>query len=645
LGQIGRLSHRRFRRAGLVAILLTLLLVACGGGASQPGDGSSGQEPESGETPAGGPAAAEALTPTEAPAREVVLCADHRPESLFDGADLVAGAIWRLVSPQAAVFGADYTAEAGDLLTALPDEADGTLHDAGDTLVVTLRYRDDLVWSDGEPFDTADALLSMALPAPGGLMSALEPLSATQVDGTTLEVTLPRDAGYPYVPPQPPLPAHLFDDAAALDAVDASELLAVTLGSYYLAEDAGGEMVFEANPNYPGDLAAGSIHLRFMDDPAAALDDVTSGACDLALDGALTAEQIGDLLTADSDGVLRAYVRPGPVSDQLILNTYPVGTGRPAYFADVRVRQAVAKAVDRAALVGDLWGGAIPVMDGWLPPDHWAYPASNALTTYAVDAARAGALLDEAGWRDEDGDGVREYHGGGGAYACQRGEWTVEEGTPLAPTLVIPADDALRAAMANSIAAELRAVGVDVRIAEVAPGMLYSVDGPLVLRQFDMALLAALAGPEPDGISRWVGADVFRHPLSGEPVHRWELEDRWLSTEQMIERLAYSNIPNEGNGYQGGNFAGWCNEEADLAIVAAEALAYGTAERQPFYAQHLAVVAEDVPVLPIAPRPRIAAGVTSLCGVNPGPYDPLTWNIANWTFDESGACADLTAGR
>jgi peptide/nickel transport system substrate-binding protein len=634
-----RRSHRRVPRAGLAAILLILLLAACGGGASPPEGGSNGQEPEPGGSQAGEPSPAATITPAETPAREAVLCADHRPESLFDGADLVAAAIWRLAAPQAAVFGADYTAEAGDLLAALPAEADGTLRDAGDALVVTLRYRDDLVWSDGEPFDAADALLGLALPAPGGLMSALEPLSATQVDDTTLEVSLPRDAGYPYVPPQPPLPAHVFDDAAALDGVDASELLAVTLGPYYLAGESDGEMRFEANPYYPADLAFGSIRLRFVGDPAAALADVGSGACDLALDGALSAEQIADLLAADSDGALRAYVRPGPLSDQIVFNTYPADSGRPAYFADARVRQTVAWAVDRAALVEALWSRAVPVMDGWLPPDHWAYPADGALVAYTVDAARAGALLDEAGWRDEDGDGVREYHGGGGTYACQRGEWMVEEGTPLAPALVAP-DDALRGVMADSIAGDLRGIGVDVRVVEAAPDVLYRPDGPLVQRQFDMALLAALAGPEPDGVSRWVGADVFRHPLSGEPVHRWELEDRWLSTEQMIERLAYSNIPNAANGYQGGNIAGWCDEEADLAIVEAEMSASDVAARQPLYAQHLAIVAEDVPALPIAPRPRIAAGVSTLCGVDPGPYDPLTWNVAAWTFDESGACAE-----
>lgn len=634
-------SHRRTRRAGLAASsLLILLLAACGGGASPPEGGSSGQEPESAGTPAGRPTAADAITPTAAPAQEAVLCADHRPTSLFDGSDRVAAAIWRLVAPQAAVFGTDYVAEPGDLLVELPNEGDGTLRAAEDALVVTLHYRDGLVWSDGEPFDAADALLGLTLPAPGGLASDVVPLSANQVDDTTIEVSLPRDTGYPYVPAQPPLPAHLFADAAEPDGIAPADLLAVTLGLYYLAEDTGGELLFEANSNYPRQPAVGRIRLRFVDDPAAVLDDILSGACDVALDGAFSAEQIGELLAADADGALRAYVRPGPLSDQLVFNTYPLNTGRPFYFADARVRQAVAQAVDRAAMAESLWGGTVPVMDGWLPPDHWAYPADDALTGYTVDTAKAGALLDEAGWRDEDGDGVREYHGGGGTYSCQRGEWTVTEGTPLSPTLVLPADDALRAAMVEAVAEGLSALGVEVRIMEVAPDRLYGQDGPLLLRQFDMALLAGLTNPEPGGISRWVGADVFLHPLSGEPVHRWELEDRWLSTEQMIERLAYSNIPTEQNGYQGGNIAGWCDEEADLTIVKAAELTYGVEARQPLYARHLALVAEQVPVLPITSRPRIAAGVITLCSVEPGPFDPLTWNVAGWTFDETGTCPE-----
>lgn len=70
---------------------------------------------------------------------------------------------------------------------------------------------------------------------------------------------------------------------------------------------------------------------------------------------------------------------------------------------DVRVRQALAYAIDRQAIVDYLRRGlAIPSI-GILPPTSWAF-ASDAFS-FAHDPAKARALLDEAGFTDPDGDG------------------------------------------------------------------------------------------------------------------------------------------------------------------------------------------------------------------------------------------------
>jgi peptide/nickel transport system substrate-binding protein len=73
--------------------------------------------------------------------------------------------------------------------------------------------------------------------------------------------------------------------------------------------------------------------------------------------------------------------------------------------ADLRVRQALAHAIDRAALVDHLLEGTARVADGLLPPEHWAYEPNPG--RYDYDPARARRLLDEAGYRDPDGDGPR----------------------------------------------------------------------------------------------------------------------------------------------------------------------------------------------------------------------------------------------
>ena len=641
-GEVARAGPSGRALIGVCGVVLAGLLLAGCIGVGGPAAGGGPVEPEqAGESP---PATGQLPEPTGTPApfkTELVLCAVTEPASLLGDESAVAGELLPALVPQAAVFGEGYTATS-DLLAALPSPEDGTLRRNEDgTLTVTLRYRDDLVWSDGEPFTADDALLGLSLPAPPSA-PMFDVLEAQPVDDLTLEVTAAPGAEYPYVPSQPPLPVHVLGAEiapAAFLSGDYARMPDPTLGPYSVSGWVqGSHILLQANPYSSG---VGSripvVRVRFLPDSSAVWGELTSGGCDLALEDAFTLDQLPALLESQNAGQLRAYVRPGSVYERVIFNTYPWPSARPPYFADARVRQAFAYAVDRDALAQGLFGGAVSPLDSWLPPDHWAYAGEGTLPAYPFDPGRAAALLEEAGWSDLDGDGTREYSGAGGTYACQRGEWTIEPGTLLAPMLVIPAGDPLREQIALQMQASLAQVGVNLQVQPLDPALMFAASGPIVRREFDLALFAALTRPDPGGIEQWVGADVFRHPLERTVVHRWDLESRWLTSEQLVERLALNNVPGPENDYQGQNYSGWCNEAADVAIVEA-ALSFDLQERAAFYAQQQAIFAQELPVLPLFPRPRLAASAPYVCGVRPGPYDPLTWNIATWSFDESGTC-------
>lgn len=628
------------------------MLTACRADQSSP---TTDATAVSGSAEQGQPApAAETASPTPTPPQEIVLCAAAIPDSLIGSSDPVAEAVWALVAPPAAAFGSDYLAEpedlaaaGGGLLTSLPGTEDGTLRRNPDgTIVVTLHYRDDLVWSDDEPFDVGDALLGLSLPAPAPLGPTYDVISTTLVDDHTLEVTLPIDAAYPYTPPQPPLPAHLLAESAT-DLVDAGweaqadALLGTSVGLYRLEAADGPDLTFVLNPTYPDDPPGiQQIQFVFETDTVVLRDMLDSGDCDLLLPTAPGSDTPDELADLAASSMMPTTTIAGLVADRLLINTYTTDSGMPAYFADVRVRQALALAIDRQALADALWGGAVPVMDSWLPVDHWAFPGMGQLTTYQPDLAAAEALLEEAGWQDTDGDGVREYHGPGGTYTCDRGEWTMREGTPLTPQLLIPAEDSLRAVMAEAIVADLAQVGFDVKIVPTPAETLYATDGPLVHRAFGLAILAAVTEPEPDGISNWVGIDVYRHPLSGEAVTRDGLEERWLDVEQEVERLAYDNTPQVANAYEGQNYSGWCNEDASLALVKATLIDLDVEQRAARYAQQQAIFTANLPALPLFARPQTITASPTLCGLDPGPWSPITWNVATWSVDETGACAD-----
>lgn len=78
---------------------------------------------------------------------------------------------------------------------------------------------------------------------------------------------------------------------------------------------------------------------------------------------------------------------------------------RDPLLADVRIRQALAHAIDRQAIVHYLRRGLAQASIGMLPPFSWAF--APGAREYAFDPARARALLDEAGHPDPDGDGPR----------------------------------------------------------------------------------------------------------------------------------------------------------------------------------------------------------------------------------------------
>jgi peptide/nickel transport system substrate-binding protein len=89
--------------------------------------------------------------------------------------------------------------------------------------------------------------------------------------------------------------------------------------------------------------------------------------------------------------------KPGSVWQYLAFNL------RDPLLSNVKVRRAIAHGIDRQKIVTDLLRGHGVPSDSMFAEGHWA--RANNLPTYAYDPARAKALLDEAGYKDPDGDG------------------------------------------------------------------------------------------------------------------------------------------------------------------------------------------------------------------------------------------------
>jgi peptide/nickel transport system substrate-binding protein len=113
-------------------------------------------------------------------------------------------------------------------------------------------------------------------------------------------------------------------------------------------------------------------------------------------------------------------------------------------FADVRVRRALAHAVDRDLIIKTILDGLVSSVNGPIQPMSWAYEPN--VVTYAFSPDSANSLLDQAGWK-RGPDGTR-----------------AKDGKPLAFTLITQAGFTIRENVAQAIQRQLADVGVKMRI-------------------------------------------------------------------------------------------------------------------------------------------------------------------------------------
>ena len=298
-----------------------------------------------------------------------------------------------------------------------------------DGLVYTFTIRDDAFWSDGEPISSADmkfvidALMSRDVT--GALEFAPESIAAIEiVDERSYRIVLKnadcsalsKIGGLRF------LPSHRF-------AGDFSDLESSALNSS--PDISGGPYILESHvPNEYQAYVANKSWFGGAPPIPRLVNRVIAGHAD-----ALHAIQAGDVDFSVFHGDLFAEIRhrdhlQWKVVPQMSVNFLALnwaardspapardGQGQPVrqaphpLFSDVRVRKAVAMGYNKEDILKTLGGdeGGTPLIGAVHPAIAWAYDSD--IQPYPYDPAAAMALLDEAGWVDSDGDGLRDRDG------------------------------------------------------------------------------------------------------------------------------------------------------------------------------------------------------------------------------------------
>jgi peptide/nickel transport system substrate-binding protein len=139
-----------------------------------------------------------------------------------------------------------------------------------------------------------------------------------------------------------------------------------------------------------------TVRVRVISDMNALQAELQAGRVDIApLPTSLSPDAVRRL---EGDPNLQVKVFNGSNVFLLTMNTAS------APLDNVKVRQAIAYAIDRESLIKNLLLGLGKIAHSIIPEESWAYSPGQ---TYSYDSVRAKKLLDEAGFPDPDGDGPR----------------------------------------------------------------------------------------------------------------------------------------------------------------------------------------------------------------------------------------------
>ncbi|MPZ47853.1 MAG: hypothetical protein GEU75_00785 [Dehalococcoidia bacterium] len=334
-------------------------------------------------------------------------------------------------------------------------------------------------------------------------------------------------------------------------------------GPYRLAELTPERAVLEANPaHHLGQPFIQRLELRFYRHEGLLLSALEAGQ----IDGAFFSRGLGpvELQELQQRTSLRLSAFPTGETAYVYFNL------RLPVFQDRRVRQALLYALDRDALVTDVFDGQALRADSPLSAGTWAY--SDALGRYDPDPNVAAALLSEAGWLPGP-DGVRR-----------------RAGLDLAFTLAVN-NDPVRVTVANQIAGRWSAIGV--RATVEASGATNIVRELIEPRDFEALLFANVVQDDPDPYLAWHSSQT---------------------------------------GPRGANLSSLRDDRIDGLLEEARLLA-APERRATLYAEFQEVFAQEVPAIPLYTSTVLYAQKAALKGVRIGYLDnpgARFWQVYEW---------------
>ena len=475
-----------------------------------------------------------------------------------------------------------------------------------DLTTITWTLKPGLLWSDGTPVTAADVVFTWQYcTAEGGGCAQgakFDGITAVEaLDDLTVKVTFGGPTPYPYTAfvgaQSPIIQAAQFANclgAAAPTCTDANNK-PVGTGPFVVTDFLPNDVVsLAANPNYrdPAKPAFATVTFKGGGDAAAAGRAVLeTGEFDYAWNLQLAPDVINAMAAAGVGTVVSSY---GTNVERIEANLTDPSADLPEgerstvkhphpFLTDARVREALSIAINRQLLVDVGYGPSGQPTCNLVPaPALYASDNTGCLTQ---DLDRAMALLEEAGFTDADGDGVREN----------------ADGVRLS-VLYQTSTNAVRQDVQALVKDAWNRIGVEVELRNIDAGVFFGGDPA-----------------SPDTFQKFY-ADIQMY------TNNFEGND----PQAYLAAYTCDKIPGPDNGWQGENINRIC-DPAYEALVAQLA-----AERDPAKRGEIAIAMNDWLtrdsniIIPLIHRGRVSAHANTLGGVLMNAWDSELWNAADW---------------
>ncbi len=466
--------------------------------------------------------------------------------------------------------------ETGTLLPDLAEEVP-TVENGGiseDGLVYTFKLRKNAKWHDGEPVTAHDVAFTWNLIMSDDVQvvsrDGFDKVEKVEVvDDYTVSFYLKEAlAAWMLNWAQTRgtiVPEHILGDVPAAEFTKAHPYSRAPIGSgpfKFVEWVTGSHVILEANKDYhrEGPYLQRFIY-RAVNDTNTQLTMLKTGEADIAHN--LTGDQLAELQSID-----RLNVTLDPASVYMHM-TFNLDNPR---FQDKRVRQALSYALPREAIVSKVLRGVGQAAATSTAPVSWAY--DDSIAPHPFDLNKAKDLLDEAGWVDTDGDGIRE-----------------KDGMELSFELATSAGVKIRERIAQIAQQYWKQIGVDLKIKLSESTTLFG--DILENMKFDLIMFGWVTGSDPDEFTLYHS----------------------------------SQVPTEENGYVGQNYAKYSNPRIDELLDRGQRVA-DREERIKIYHEVQRIVYDELPMIYVYYYVNVNVAPKNLENWRPAPFtNGLNWNI------------------